>query len=72
MGNQKSNLTESEKRGLKSLVKRVSEGEITVIQTDKSSKLCIMNRTDYEKLGQVHVSKDKVIDMEEVKRRERC
>ena len=43
-GEQKSNLTASEMRGLKSLKKRVKEGELVVVPTDKTGKLCIMSR----------------------------
>ena len=61
-GNQESNLTEQERRGLRSLGKRKSKGEIIIIQTDKSSKLCIMTREDYLKLGEDHVGKDENIN----------
>ena len=65
-GNQESNLTEQERRGLRSLEKRKSKGEIIIIQTDKSSKLCIMTREDYLKLGEDHVGKDEIIERDEI------
>ena len=39
--------------------------------TDKSTKLCIMKREDYLKLGEDHVSKDEEIGRDEVQRREK-
>ena len=70
-GVQESNLTAQEKRGLRSLEKRRNEGEIVVTMTDKSTKLCIMKREDYLKLGEAHVGKDKEITREEMVRREK-
>ena len=70
-GRQRRNLTLSEQRGLKKLEKRKNEGEIVVIMTDKSSKMCIMKRDDYEQLGEDHVGKDRVVDREEILEREK-
>ena len=70
-GRQKKILTTEEIRGLKKLEKRKQEGEIVVIMTDKSSKLCAMKRTDYLKLGEEHVGKDIEIGREELLRREK-
>ena len=65
-GRQENNLTREETRGLRKLEKRKNEGEIVIIQTDKSSKLCIMRREDYLKLGEDHVGKDEEIGRKEV------
>ena len=65
-GRQQRTLSVKELRGLKKLEKRKNEGEIVVIMTDKSSKLCIMKREDYLKLGEEHVAKDKEITREDV------
>ena len=54
-GEQVDNLTQQERRGLRSLEKRKNEGEIVITLTDKSSKFCIMKREDYLKLGEAHV-----------------
>ena len=70
-GRQRRNLTLSEQRGLRKLEKRKNEGEIVVIMTDKSSKMCIMKRDDYEQLGEDHVGKDRVVDREEILEREK-
>ena len=44
---EKNSLTKEEMRGLRKLEKRKSNGDIVVILTDKSSKLCIMKKSDY-------------------------
>ena len=49
------NLTPGERRGLKSLKKRVNEGEIIVCQTDKSGRFCVLTRDQYLEAGQAHV-----------------
>ena len=70
-GEQLTNLTKQEKEGLKSIQKRIQEGSIIVIKTDKSSKLAATTQEDYLRMGKEHVEKDKkitrqeVIDMEE-------
>ena len=64
-GRQERNLTVEEQRGLKKLERRKNEGEIVIITTDKSSKMCVMRREDYLKLGEEHVSKDRVVDRQE-------
>ena len=61
----KDNLSMGEKRGLKSLKKRVAEGEIVVCQTDKSGRFCVLTREQYLEAGQVHVDKDREISLED-------
>ena len=46
-GRQKSNLTKGELRGLKTLKKRVKDGEIVVLPTDKSGLFAVMKRETY-------------------------
>ena len=58
-------------KNLKKLGKRKNDGEIIVIMTDKSAKMCVMRREDYLQLGEVHVSKDRVVDRAELLRREK-
>ena len=53
-------------RGLISLKKRVKEGELVVVPTDKTGKLCIMARERYEEAGAVHTSKDRKVSQDEV------
>ena len=63
-GVQESNLTEGESRGLKSLQKRVKEGELVVVRTDKSGKFSLMSLEEYRRAGEVHTSKDKEVTVE--------
>ena len=65
-GAQESNLTQEEMRGIRKLEQRKNSGELVVIMTDKSSKLCVMKRSDYLLLGEEHVGKDKIIERTEV------
>ena len=66
-GEQDSNLTEEERRGLKSLMKRVKEEEIVIVKTDKSGKLSVTNRDKYLEMGQVHVGGDKKVNREKIR-----
>ena len=63
-GVQESNLTKEERVGLKTLKKRVGEGEIVVCSTDKSSRFAVMTMEEYILAGQKHVGKDREVDME--------
>ena len=65
-GDQKPNLTEAEAAGLKSLQKRIKEGELVIMKTDKSSKFCVTTREEYIKMGEAHTKKDKKIKREEI------
>ena len=64
-GRQQSNLTSAQRRGLKKLKKRVADGELVCIPTDKSGRMIVMSLEDYEKAGEVHTSKDRQISMQE-------
>ena len=66
------NLTASEARGLKSLKKRVSDQELIICQTDKSSKFCVLTREQYLRAGHKHTSKDRKITREEHEEIQRC
>ena len=61
----KDNLTRGAKKGMKSLKKRVADGEIIVCQTDKSGRFCILTREQYREAGNVHASKDRKVNIEE-------
>jgi hypothetical protein len=61
-GIQEENLTLEEARGLKSLKKRVGEGSIVVVQTDKSSRFAIMTLEEYEEAGRKNTSKDEEVN----------
>ena len=66
-GAQKSNLDEAERRGLKSLRKRVSNSEIVLVPTDKSGRFAVMSLATYELAGQAHTNKDEMVDFSKVK-----
>ena len=68
---QKPNLTREESAGLKSLQRRVKEGEIVILRTDKSSKLAVTNMETYIEMGKKHTGKDEIVSMEEVREREK-
>ena len=66
-GDQKTNLSEDETRGIKKLKKRVEEGGGVVMKTDKSGKMCISTKEKYIELGMQHVKGDKEISREELR-----
>ena len=66
-GKQTSNLTKSEESGLKKLKKRVNEGEIVVLPTDKTGNFAVMDRTSYEEAGRSHIKQDKEVGWEDMK-----
>ena len=66
-GDQKTNLTEGEKRGIKKIKTRVQEGKSIVMKTDKSGKMCISTREKYIELGMEQVGEDRVITREELR-----
>ena len=64
---QECNLTKEEKEGLASLRKRIKEGEIIVVPTDKSGRFSIMDLETYTQAGLKHASKDEVISLDQVR-----
>ena len=62
------NLSKSEKIGLESLIKRVSEGEICIATSDKSKRFVVLMRDQYVNSGLKHTVVDTQIEPEEVKR----
>ena len=65
-GDLKSNLTDEENEGLKSLQKRIAKGDLIVMKTDKSGKFAITTQEKYLEMGQDHVKSDKKITRAEV------
>ena len=55
-GDQPSNLSKSEQEGLKSLRKRLADGDLVILPTDKSGRFAVMSTQTYMKAGQVHSS----------------
>ena len=62
-GEQENNLTRGETQGLKNLKKRVKEGNIVILPTDKSGRFGIMSMDNYLRAGEVHTKKDIEVDM---------
>ena len=62
VGKQDSNLIPSQSRGLKTLKKRVTQGELVIIPTDKSGRLAVMTRESYKVAGLRHTQKDREVD----------
>ena len=54
-----------------SLRKRIKEGEIVVLQTDKSGRFAVMKLETYEQAGMKHVALDKEVDLETIKENQR-
>ena len=70
-GEQKSNLTWSQRKGLKSLKKRTEEGEIIIMMTDKSGKFAVADVESYLEMGRVHTAKDREVGQDVVERTQR-
>jgi hypothetical protein len=66
-GDQKSNLSSEETRGLNSLRKRVREGDSVVLPTDKLGRFAIMSFQTYLEAGAVHTDGDREVGEEELK-----
>ena len=66
-GRQESNLSKSEERGLRSLLKRTREGELVVLPTDKTGQFAVMDRNGYEQAGLVHVKEDTEVGWDELR-----
>ena len=67
---QKSNLTEEEEEGLKSLKQRIKNKEIVILKTDKTGKFCVMDRDKYKEVGEKQIEGDIEVDRREIMRRE--
>ena len=68
---QKQNLTKDELKGLIRLKKRIKEGDVIVMCTDKSNKFALTDIETYRAMGAVHTSKDKKISRKEMIEREK-
>ena len=63
--NEKSNLSLSQKKGLKKILKRKTDKEIVVFQTDKTNSFSVDTVDNYKIAGQCHSEKDEVITEKE-------
>ena len=66
-GRQASNLTKAHARGLKSLKRRIQEGEIIVIPTDESGNLAVMSLNTYVASGMKHTLKDMEVGWHDIR-----
>ena len=70
-GEQKPNLSTKEQAGLKSIKKRIAEGNLVILPTDKSGRFGVMSMETYIKAGMVHVGDDEEVGIEERKSNQR-
>ena len=70
-GEQRSNLSKDELKGLISLKKRIKEGNLIIMNTDKSNKFGLTDIETYRAMGRVHTSKDRKISRKELIKREK-
>ena len=70
-GAQSSNLTFSQKNGLRKLQKRKKDGDIIILTTDKSGKFAVTDTETYLEMGAVHTDKDSIVSDHEIKRIQR-
>ena len=61
------NLSNNEKKGLKSLLKRVKNDEIVITPTDKSGRFAVLSLEQYVKAGNKHTDKDESISWSRLK-----
>ena len=61
------NLNPNEKKGLKSLLKRVKDDEIVITPTDKSGRFAVLSLEQYVKAGNKHTDKDELITWSRLK-----
>ena len=66
-GAQRTNLTKGQEEGMKRLKKRLKEGELVVVPTDKSGTLAAMTRGAYMRAGLKHTKNDKEVEWEEIR-----
>ena len=64
---QESNLTKEEREGLASLRKRIKEGDVIIVPTDKSGRFSIMDLETYTQAGLKHANKDEVITIDQIR-----
>ena len=59
-------MSKMHQEGLKSLKKRIKEGDILILQADKTGKFTAVDKSTYLKMGETHVKGDKVIDHDQI------
>ena len=66
-GEQKSNLTEEEEKGLRSLQKRMKNEDLVIMKTDKSGKMSVTKKENYLEMGKAHTGEDKKVGREKIR-----
>ena len=56
--NKMKNITETQKRGIKSLIKRRNNKEIVIFQTDKTSKITVDSQNNYIEATITHIENE--------------
>ena len=62
--NKMKNITETQKRGIKSLIKRRNNKEIVIFQTDKTSKITVHSQNNYIEATITHIENNEIINEE--------
>ena len=65
-GEQRSNLSFQQRKGLEKLQKRIKNKEVVAVMTDKTGRIVIISMEMYLKMGEVHTSKDDEISWDAV------
>ena len=52
-------------------MKKIKEGELVVMKTDKSGKFCVTTKENYLEMGMDHVKNDKEVTREKLREVER-
>ena len=66
-GEQTMNMSSKEQEGLKRIKKKVADGKIVILPTDKSGRFGVMSMATSIRAGMVHVGEDREIGIEERK-----
>ena len=64
---QVSNLTKKEKEGLESIRKRIKDGQLVIVPTDKSGRFSVMDLDTYMQAGLKHTSKDEKVSIHQIR-----
>ena len=60
-------MSSSQRKGLKSLKRRIKQGELLVVESDKSGKFVVCSTVAYIQMGNSHAANDEEILNEQVK-----
>ena len=67
----KTSLTAEQRKGLTEIKKKIKEGEVILLETDKTGKFAVVSPVKFLEMGNKHVKDDKIIDdveLEEIQR----